>query len=89
MTAKEGYILASEHLEKVFKEPSFLISCYDYGDWWAYSFCAQPYEPGELYAGGYTTVNKKTGEIGGVGSAEGWKMINCPKIPNEEVTGNA
>jgi len=61
ITLQEAYIKAK--MSAKWCESAYLLDCVDFGDLWGFVF--SPYAPGvSAGGGGFTTVNKKTEEIG-------------------------
>jgi len=75
MTLKEAYIEARKS-NKTY-EQAYLIACKDYGNMWGFAFSPIPYSPEDTNAsigGGYVTVDKNTGKVGGINAISSWEL---------------
>jgi hypothetical protein len=64
MTLQEAYIKA-----RMCDDEAYLIACRDYGEFWGFAFSPIPYDPKDprtFVGGGYVTVDKETGKLGGI-----------------------
>jgi hypothetical protein len=75
MTLQEAYITAKMCDEEY--ADAYLIACRDYGDFWGFAFSPIPYDPKDprtFSGGGYVTVNKETGNVGGINAITSWQL---------------
>jgi len=75
MTLTEAYIEAK--MSNKAYEKAYLIMCKDYGNMWGFAFSPIPYSPDDPHTstgGGYVTVDKKTGKVGGINAINSWGL---------------
>jgi len=87
MTLQEAYVKARRSDNAY--ENAYLVECKDYGDLWGFAFSPIPYDPEDPHTwvgGGYTTVDKKTGTIGGINAIASWELKG-ENIPLKQLAG--
>jgi len=76
MTLMEACIEAKKS-NKIY-EKAYLIACKDYGNMWGFAFSPMPYsleDTSTSIGGGYVTVDKNTGKVGGINAISSWELM--------------